>query len=212
MKKARFLFITVFAFLLISCSKQPVKVACVGDSITEGFGLVVQSRTAYPAVLGHLLGTDYRVLNFGRSATTMNKNGDFPYWIAKEFSNVFAESPDIIVIKLGTNDTKPQNWKSIDYIRSYQAMIDTFKTMGSHPKIYLCYPVPVYEDRWGINDSTVIAGVIPAIDTLAAKNNLPIIDLYKGMLNQPGNFPDGVHPDEKGAAIMAKLVAEAIKN
>ncbi len=211
MKNYNILFAMLLSLVLLSCSTRPIKVVCVGDSITEGSGLEVESKTAYPVVLGMLLGDDYSVLNFGRSATTMNRQGDFPYWIAKEFSNVFAASPDIIVIKLGTNDSKPQNWNTEDFMRSYQAMIDTFKTICSKPKIFLCYPVPVYETRWGINDSTVIAGVIPVIDKIAAKNNLPVIDLYHGMQNQAGNFPDGIHPNEKGALKIAELIAEQLQ-
>jgi alpha-L-fucosidase 2 len=211
MKNYKFLFAFLLLLALFSCSSRPVKVVCVGDSITEGSGLEVQSKTAYPVALGKLLGDDYSVLNFGRSATTMNRNGDFPYWIAKEFSNVFAALPDIIVIKLGTNDTKPENWNADDFMNSYQSMIDTFNTIASRPRIFLCYPVPVYEIKWGINDSTVMAGVIPVIDKLSAKNSLPVIDLYHGMQTQAGNFPDGIHPNEQGAANIAKLIAEELK-
>jgi len=210
MKSYKILFAVLLLLALLSCSTQPIKIACVGDSITEGSGLAVQSKTAYPVALGELLGPDYSVLNCGRSATTMSRNGDFPYWIAKEFSNVFADSPDIIVIKMGTNDTKPQNWNIDDFMNSYQAMIDTFNTISTNPKIFLCYPVPVYETNWGINDSTLIAGVIPAIEKIAAKNNLPVIDLYQPMQNQAENFPDGIHPNEKGAAIMARLIKQEI--
>jgi acyl-CoA thioesterase-1 len=210
MKNYKILFAFLLSLALFSCSTRPVKVVCVGDSITEGSGLEVESKTAYPVALGKLLGADYTVLNFGRSATTMNRNGDFPYWIAKEFSNVFAALPDIIVIKLGTNDTKPENWNANDFRNSFQAMIDTFNTIASKPKIFLCYPVPVYEIKWGINDSTVTAGVIPAIDKLAARNNLPVIDLYHGLQNQIVNFPDGIHPNEQGAANIAKLIAEEL--
>ena len=197
--------------VVTSCSEKITKVACVGDSITEGYGLTVQSKTGCPVVLDSLLGSEYSVLNCGRSATTLEKKGNFPFWICKEFSNVFAYKPDIIVIMLGTNDTKPENWNAENYEMDYQAMIDTFKTISSNPKIYLCYPVPVFKTKWGINDSTVVHGVIPIIDKLAKNNNLPIIDMYKGMSNQSANYIEGIHPDEKGAAEMAEIIAEAIK-
>ena len=205
------LLFAVFAFILFSCTKQPVRIVCVGDSITAGYGLKLENKTAYPFILNELLGPDYEVFNFGRSATTMSQAGDFPFWITKEFSNVFAAQPNIITIKLGTNDTKPQNWNIKTYLDSYQAMIDTFRTIKSHPKIILCNPVPVYQDRWGINDSTLVYGVIPAIQELADRNKLYIIDLYTGMQNQAANFPDGVHPNEKGMQQMAKLIAAALK-
>jgi len=182
----------------------------VGDSITEGYGLAVQSKTGYPVVLDSLLGAGYSVMNLGRSATTLQKHGDFPYWIAKEFSDVFAYKPNIIVIKLGTNDTKPNNWNQQNYKADYQSMIDTFKTISTNPKIYLCYPVPVFETKWGINDSTVINGVIPVIDELAKSNNLQVIDLYHGMSDQKANFPDGIHPNEVAVVQMAGIIANGI--
>ena len=108
------------------------RVACVGDSITEGYGLNVQSKTGYPVVLDSILGSGYTVLNSGRSSTTLQQKGNFPYWICKEFSNVFAFNPDIIVIKLGTNDTKPENWQAERFEKDYQALIDTFKSIPTN--------------------------------------------------------------------------------
>lgn len=208
------LFLSIFIIILFfqSCVKHETKIACVGDSITEGYGLKNQGKTGYPVMLNQILGEEYKVFNFGRSATTLSQTGDFPYWITKEFSNVFASSPDIIIIKLGTNDTKPQNWDMEAYKKSYQAMIDTFNTIASNPKIILCKPVPVFNTRWGINDSTVVNGVIPIVEEIANENHLSIIDLYNGMQNQAENFPDDIHPNEASVKEMTKIVATFVLN
>ncbi len=207
----------VFFFLFVlgmiaSCShpEQEVKIACVGNSITEGAGLKKQSRNSYPVILDSIFGNGYSVLNCGRSAATMLKNGNLPYWYTNEFSNVFAFQPHIIVMKLGTNDTKPENWNPSKFKNDYQAMIDTFSTISTQPKIFICLPVPVYEDKWGINDSILQTGVLPAIRQVAAANHLPLIDLFTALSNHPELFPDGIHPDEKGAILMAETVAKAI--
>jgi acyl-CoA thioesterase I len=192
-------------------SQPQIKVACVGDSITEGYGLKCQSASGYPVVLNTLLGSNDSVLNFGRSATTLQKNGDFPYWICKEFSDVFALQPDIIIIQLGTNDTKATNWHAEQFEKDYQALIDTFKTIPTQPKIFVCLPVPVFKSVWTINDSTMTAGVIPIVTKLAAANHLPMIDLYHGMKNEAGNFPDGIHPNEQGVVTMATIIAKELK-
>jgi len=210
MKSISIIVLSLSLIALEACTKNK-KVACVGDSITEGYGLSCQSKTGYPVVLDSLLGPEYDVLNSGRSATTLQKKGDFPYWIAKEFTNVFVYRPDIIVIILGTNDTKPYNWHAVNYEKDYQALIDTFKSISTHPRIYLCLPVPVFKTKWGINDSTVIYGVIPIIEKLAKANNLPVIDLYHSMKNQGANFPDSIHPNEKAVKVMAAIVAKEIK-
>lgn len=212
MTKTILTIVSISMILLVACTNHPIKVACVGDSITEGHGLAKQSKTGYPVVLDSILGQGFTVLNSGRSATTLQKKGDFPYWICKEFSNVFAFQPDVIVVKLGTNDTKPYNWNADRYAADYQALIDTFKTIDSHPRIYLCYPAPVFKTVWGINDSIVVHGVIPAIERLAQKNNLPVIDLYHQLSDQGANFPDSIHPNEKAVSVMAAIVAKAIQS
>lgn len=209
MKKPCLLFL-FSVFLLGSCYHKMMRVACVGDSITEGYGMAVQSKTAYPVILNNMLGTKYSVLNCGRSATTLQKKGDFPYWICKEFSNVFAYQPNIIIIKLGTNDTKPYNWHPDAYEKDYQALIDTLKTISTHPKIYVCLPVPAFKTQWGINDSTMIHGVIPIVERLAQKNKLTVIDLYHGMSEEAANFPDSIHPNETAAKVMAGIIADKI--
>lgn len=210
MKKTTIILITI-SILIASCKEKAKKIACVGDSITEGYGLAMQSKTAYPVILDSLLGNKYEVLNSGRSATTLQKKGDFPYWICKEFSNVFSYKPDIIIIKLGTNDTKPHNWKSSNYEKDYQTLIDTFKTISSNPEIYLCTPVPVFKTKWGINDSTIVNGVIPIVNKITASNKLHLIDLYNGLYKQGKNFPDSIHPNEIAIKEMAKFILKELE-
>ena len=181
--------------LFASCSNN-TKIACVGDSITEGYGLACQSKTSYPVVLDSLLEPGYSVLNLGRSATTLRKKGDFPYWTCKEFYDVFAYQPDIIIIQLGTNDTKTQNWDSASFANDYQALIDNFKTIPTNAKIYVCLPVPVFKSKWTINDSTLTKWEIPIIKKLAEKNNLSVMDLHSQMSGDGKYFFDGIHPNE----------------
>ncbi len=208
MKKIGFLNILALV-VLVSCSTKPKTIACVGDSITAGSRHKKESVTAYPKVLNDLLGNAYSVVNLGRSGATALKNGNLPYWNCKEFSNVFAVHPDIITIKLGTNDSKPQNWNAQDFKESYQSLIDTFQTILPTPKLYLCLPVPVYDhSKFSINGEIVNQEVIPIIKTLAKENNLPIIDLYEPLIDKGNLVPDGVHPEEDGAKILAGIIAE----
>ncbi len=211
MKPFKIILLSFSLFAFSSCSKN-IMIACVGDSITEGYGLPYQSKTSYPVVLDSLLGPEYSVLNLGRSATTLRKKGDFPYWSCKEFHNVFAYKPDIIIVQLGTNDTKTQNWDSASFAEDYQALIDTFKTIPTSPKIYVCLPVPVFKSKWTINDSTLTKWLIPIIENLAKKNNLPIINLHSQMKEVGKYFFDGIHPNVKGAKIMAEVIERDLKN
>ena len=211
--KHNILFAAIVAFAFSACGgNEQIKVACIGDSITEGHGITIQSEDGYPVVLNQILGNGYSVQNCGKSGTTMQKRADYPYWICKEFSNAMALNADIVVIKLGTNDTKPQNWNADRFKADYQSLIDTLKSNGRNPQIFVCTPAPAFSHGWGINDSVIVAGVIPAVTEIAQTNNLTIIDLHKELADKQEYFAvDGIHPDEAGAAYMAEIIAKAIK-
>ena len=191
--------------------KDAVRVACIGNSITFGAGIRNRSRDSYPSVLARMLGDSYWVKNFGVSARTMLNKGDHPYMNEPAYKNALAFNPNIVVIKLGTNDSKSFNWKyKADFMKDAQTMIDAFKGLPSQPKIYLCYPSKAYLTGDGINDDIISKEIIPMIKKLAKKNDLSVIDLHTAMVGMPELFPDRIHPNEKGAQVMAKAVYQSI--
>ena len=191
--------------------KDAVRVACIGNSITFGAGIRNRSRDSYPSVLARMLGDSYWVKNFGVSARTMLNKGDHPYMNEPAYKNALAFNPNIVVIKLGTNDSKSFNWKyKADFMKDAQTMINAFKGLPSQPKIYLCYPSKAYLTGDGINDDIISKEIIPMIKKLAKKNNLSVIDLHTAMDGMPELFPDRIHPNEKGAQVMAKAVYQSI--
>lgn len=191
--------------------KDAVRVACIGNSITFGAGIRNRSRDSYPSVLARMLGDSYWVKNFGVSTRTMLNKGDHPYMNEPAYKNALAFNPNIVVIKLGTNDSKSFNWKyKADFMKDAQTMIDAFKGLPSQPKIYLCYPSKAYLTGDGINDDIISKEIIPMIKKLAKKNDLSVIDLHTAMDGMPELFPDRIHPNEKGAQVMAKAVYQSI--
>ena len=160
-------------------------------------------------MLGRLLGKEFTVRNFGVNGATLLKKGDLPYWKLKAFKDATAFGPNIVIIKLGTNDTKPQNWNQAgtEYEADLRALIAHFQKQPANPAIYLCLPVPVYQDRWGINEKTVT----PVIKKVAKDNKLPVIDLYKALSQKPEMFPDKIHPNAAGAKLMAETILAALK-
>ena len=204
-------FIALLGLLMISCTHKPTRIVCIGDSITEGAGIFHQNKYSYPTRLDSLLGGSFQVLNSGKGGTTLQKEGDFSYWNTKEFANIFAFEPDMVIIKLGTNDTKPQNWNSERFKVDYQALIDTLKSLPNAPEIIMCIPVPVFATQWGINDSTLNAGVIPVIKQIANENKIELIDLNSPLKNRHDLFPDHIHPNEEGTKEIAQIIAGFIK-
>lgn len=214
-----FSLILVFSTLIISsCAPDPqVRIGIIGNSITQGSGLPDPLTQAYPVQLGAMLAeiydSAYVVKNFGLTTTTMLKNGDVSYWNTQEFQAYLEYAPDICFIMLGTNDTKPQNWDVYgnEYFDDYMAMIDTIKQINPDTKFIFGYPPPVYEDRWGIRDTIVVNGLIPAIDSVLSLVDAELMDFYHPLLDSSHLFPDKIHPNVEGAGVMAKLLFDRLQ-
>jgi len=187
--------------------KEPIKVACVGDSITKGAG--AGPGKAYPSQLQALLGDKWKVGNFGVSGRTLLKKGDHPYWSEKAYQDALAMVPDVVIIMLGTNDTKPQNWKfESEFVADYTELVKSFQALPSKPRVYVCRPCPVPEPgNFGINEKN-LQEWIKRIDAMAKDMNLGVIDMHKALEDKPKLLPDRVHPNAEGAGEMA---AAAVK-
>ena len=201
-------------FLLAAISLQAadtIRVACIGNSITYGSTLKNRNTDSYPAVLGQLLGSGYLVKNCGLGGRTLLNKGDWPYMKEKMFQEALAFQPNMVVIKLGTNDTKPHNWKfQSEFKQDLTAMVDSFQALPSKPTIFLCYPATAYSVIWGINDSIIVHGVMPYVKAVAKEKELRIIDLHKATAGMPALFPDKIHPNEAGARILANTVYKVL--
>ncbi|MEN8772080.1 MAG: GDSL-type esterase/lipase family protein [Akkermansiaceae bacterium] len=212
--KLKPLFLTLcivpFASFTQAVGEEPLVLACVGDSITQGVG--AKRGQSWPAQAQKTLGKEWQVKNFGLSGTTLMNSGNKPYQKSKQFKNALASSPDIVVIMLGTNDTKPVNWKNSkkDYEADYRDLVSDFQELNSKLKIYLCLPPYIAKDgRWGINNNDTKAQ-IPIIRKIAKDLELKIIDVYSALEGKDDLIPDTVHPNTRGATLIAKAVTDAI--
>ena len=189
-----------------------VRVACIGDSITDGYGIDLRTANGYPAQMQRMLGDSYWVRNFGLSARTLMNSGDRPYMREDVWQEARDFEPEIVVIKLGTNDAKTANWAhKAEFARDFQQMIDALKALPSHPKIYLCTPIPAAKEIWTISDRVIVGEMIPLINRVAKRNKLPVIDLHAALTGHEDLYQDdGIHPTRQGARLIAEVVAGAI--
>ena len=186
-----------------------IKVACVGDSITMGSHVTDRDKNSYPAVLQKLLGAKYQVTNFGVSGATLLKKGDKPYWTQPAFEQSGNFAPDIVIIMLGTNDSKPKNWANkADFANDYRDLIAHYATLSSHPRVWVMLPPPVYETgRYEISPTNVEKEVTPLVEEIGGDT----INVSGALSNHPELFDDTVHPNNAGAALIAQTVFDALK-
>ena len=187
-----------------------VKVACVGDSITAGVGASSDPHN-YPSLLGDLLGSGYTVANFGESGATLLQNGDSPYKQRGSYGRSAAFLPNVVVILLGTNDSKPQNWGTHkgEFAADYAALLDYYAALPTHPKLFACLPTPVPKPNYGINEPAVTEE-LPLIRQVAAQKGATVIDVHGRMPSDNADFVDGVHPNDTGYVLLASAVYQGM--
>jgi lysophospholipase L1-like esterase len=197
--------------LIWAADDQPTRVACVGDSITHGSGTQHPATESYPAQLGKLLGDKFAVQNFGVGGATLLNHGDKPYQKQGLCKSALDSKPDVVVIMLGTNDSKPQNWKFKDeFVADYKNLVEQFAKLPTHPQIFVCLPPPVPGNgNYGINEAGVTAE-IPMIKEIAQDEHAKVIDNHTPLEGKSELLPDRVHPNVKGAAILAETVQAAV--
>jgi lysophospholipase L1-like esterase len=198
---ARLWLVSLYALLLASnFGNAQVKVGCIGNSITDFSG--------YTDTLQTLLGSGYQVQNDGVSGRTLMRNGDYPYWTQGKLTQLFAFQPNIITIKLGTNDTKSWNWVYKDqFVPDYNAFIDTlYQSVQPKPRIFMIIPVPIFPNNMGIDEAVRSNEMTPKLKQIAAQRGLPLIDCFTPLQGRSDLFPDGVHPNAAGADSVANII------
>lgn len=210
MKNLSLLVLALFASFA-AFGQSPIKIAFLGNSITQGPGR--DNPGSYPLQVGALLGDAYEVKNFGVSGRTLLRKGDFPIWNEPQFQEAKDFAPDVLVIKLGTNDSKPQNWAyKVDFVKDYLDLIAEFRAvMPADGKVYIVIPVLVTRENFGINPVIMDNEQRLMLFEIIQKSGAEVIDLYTPLKDKPELLPDGVHPNAQGLTIMAEVIARRIR-
>lgn len=213
MRKTLILTLCIF-FCAILMAQKPVKVACVGNSITYGTGIADREKDSYPVKLQQMLGDNFLVGNFGKPGATLLNKGHRPYMQQKEFKDALAFAGDIVVIHLGINDTDPRNWPNYRdfFISDYRALIDSFRVVNPKCRILIARMTPIADrhPRFESGTRDWHGEIQLAIELVAKYANVQLIDFHEPLYPYPYMLPDAVHPNEEGAALLAKTVYEGI--
>lgn len=198
-----------------------IKVALVGDSVTYGHSLKNWPKNNYPALLSKALGDKYCVKTYGVSGSTVQPDGDQPYNKTKAYTWSHEYEAEIIVLMLGSNDSKPENWKGTDKFREeYQILLDSYKQTENEPTIFICTPPTAYYPE-GVTEGlsnydvqpAIIEDIAEIVKDIAKENGCTLIninDLTDGRRDLFGK--DNVHPNNDGAKAIAEIVYDYIIN
>jgi lysophospholipase L1-like esterase len=183
--------------------RKIIRVACIGDSITEW--------SKYPDRLQLILGANYEVKNFGVAGSAVLRSSDKPYMNQEAFFASKNFDPDIVIIMLGTNDAKGQNYRSIaSFSGDYEDLIKEYDSLPEDQQIWIVTPPPIFNDSLGPKNTNLEKGVIPSIGQVANDLELPTINVNEAFQNHPDYFVDGVHPNDQGADLIANIISDTI--
>ena len=210
----KLLFAALLLFGLAVTAQEKIRVACIGNSVTYGYGHKNNAETSYPAQLGKMLGEKYLVGNFGKSGATLLNKGHRPYTQQQEYKAALEFAPDIAIIHLGLNDTDPRNWPNYrdQFIPDYLALIDTLRQINPDVEVKICRMTPIFHwhKRFKSGTRDWYWQIQESIEEIADIAKVELIDFQELLYNRPDLMPDALHPNEKGATILAERVYTAI--
>ena len=212
---------------------EAIRVACVGDSITDGIGSLNANET-YPAKMARLLGDDYQVVNYGISGyhvmTDRGYNADWDprYYFSDKYKQSKELQPDIVIFALGTNDAGNSGmWDATapaKFEADYKMMINEYLALDSHPIVLLSLPMACWDKNaedpadWTHNGrhNNNVNGTIPIIKKIyeelkAAGEPVMLLDMQTFTINNPEWFGDGLHPNDNGYTIISAEYAKYVK-
>lgn len=196
-----------------------IRVTCVGDSLTYGSGVLkTREIDSYPSKLQTKLGPSYLVSNFGLRNGTASETGNLPYINSGEYADSLKSKPDIVVIMLGTNDTKDINWDADEYKKGLSDIVVSYLDLKTKPKVYLvrspyCFSVEGQElAEYGIQPAVVADELGKIAQEVAQEYSLEYVDMYQVTEGQNDLYTsDGIHFNKDGYELISDTIYDAIK-
>jgi lysophospholipase L1-like esterase len=186
-----------------SPSANEDRVVFMGDSITD----IWQLDKSFP-------GKPYVNRGIGGQTT--------PQMLIRFRPDVIALSPKVVVILAGTNDisgnTGPMTLGEIE--GNLQTMAELARLHGIRVVLASVLPVNDYTERsklfFPLRPPDQILELNRWIKDYAARNNFIYLDYFSTMVDEKGLLKrglseDGLHPNDKGYAVMAPLAQKAIE-
>lgn len=219
----------VFGDASFEGEKEIIKVACVGDSITQGINSTNPKTMTYPYYIQQMLGLDYYVLNAGISAYSICKIDPLSYHKHNVYKQALELKPDVVLFALGTNDANPdpatptKNWDNpannrVEVFKeSTNELLDSFVAVNPDVQIFMVLPASLFKvgaDGWRAEPWTanIVKYSHPLLKEIAEERELPIVDLFDWSVENKSVFTDGLHPKDTTYKTFAQYIYDCIKD
>ncbi len=186
----------------------PLKVACTGTSAMQGLGSSAGHHV--PDELGKALGSDFDVGNFGAQGTTAIASIASSYAATSQMKAALAFNPNVVLFWFGGNDSFKGTWDAHkgEFKADYTSLIRAFQALPTHPKTLLVRLWTFVDGP--VQRSVLDKEILPLIDQIALDTDSELIDYRKAFESHPEYFPDGMHPNDTGTALIGKLFADSV--
>lgn len=198
-------FLPIKTFSLDPANSQisPRKFVILGDSLTEGYG--VAQTAAFPALIKKKIDEkkwNWKVISAGSSGSTSASGPSRVKWIVNPKNK---ERPDLLLVLLGSNDGL-RGLKIEDTKKNLKQTID----LAMSEKIKVILGQLQMPPNYGKEYTEKFAKIFPEI---AKEKKVPLAAfLLDGVAGNPSlNLADGIHPNEKGHAIVAETIFRALE-
>lgn len=186
-----------------------MKLVCIGDSLTYGYG--VPSKSCWVELLK---------IHFNIEVINKGINGDTTSGIlTRSYRDVIEERPDYVIIMAGTNDMLMN--RPMEFVKdNMKLLIKEAQENNIVPITALQPPVAaglakIYWDA-EVNYEKVNFNLLDYINWLKAyskENNIDFVDFYDRFLNEndfSSLYSDGIHPNVAGHKLMSDTIAELL--
>ena len=201
---------------IIPADGKKVKIACVGDSITSGYGAASPATQSYPAQLQKMLGDGYKVGNFGKGSAYAldadnkynSKDASLSYRNTSEYKMSLRYNADVVIIMLGSNDVRAMTCEEArdDLVEAIKGFAEEYAALPTVKAVYIA----------GCKFSPALPnGQIAELAKRAADElGIPYIDVYgqtyEYMSVHLHYTSDRAHPTADGYKQIAAVVYSAL--
>lgn len=204
--------------------KDIIHVACLGDSITFGTGSADPSIHCYPVYYQRMLGYNYYVEKYGLPSHSLIETDQPSYLNHDYFRKSAAAKPDVVIVMLGTNDTRPSRWADSAYkdwsdpartqafLNSGNKLVENYRK--ANPDVQIIFATCPFVQQAADWTNNLIKYGNPLINQIASTNDCSVIDIFTYTKKNIHMFAggDGLHLKDENYEKLAKGFYELTKN